>query len=125
MLKCLQIILEVLMTQIRSTKFGEITIGKKTYYSDVVVWWDGKVDLKTKKHILTIDDFIGIFEKNPEIIVIGTGQEGGIKIAPEVEEVASDKKIKIFVETTPKAADIFNAFVKTGKKVVAIMHTTC
>jgi hypothetical protein len=114
------------MVQIKSTKFGEITIGRKTYYSDVVVWWNGKVDFKIKKHLLTLDDFIEIFEKNPEVIVIGAGyEESGIKLMPEIKEVALDKKIKIFIENTPKAIDIFNAFAKSGKKVVGIMHTTC
>ena len=39
-------------------------------------------------------------------------------------EKAKDKGVKLFHEDTPKAVDIFNAMVATGKKAVAFIHTT-
>lgn len=113
------------MVKINSTKFGEVEIDNKTYYSDVIVWWNGDVELTEKKHILEVDDVTPFIKKKAETVVIGTGQHGGVRLLPEVKQVLENKKIKLFVETSPNAIEIFNSFAATGKKVVAWVHTTC
>ncbi len=113
------------MVKIDSTSFGEIVIDNKTYYSDMIVWWDGKTEYRDKSHVIDMSEFVKIMKRKPDTIVIGTGQTGVLKLLPEVEQVAEDKKVKIFVEKSPKAIEIFNGFVCSGKKVVAVIHTTC
>lgn len=113
------------MVKIDSTSFGEIVIDKKTYYSDITVWWDGKIEYRDKSHVFDMSEFVRIMERKPDTIVIGIGQTGILKLLPEVKQVAEDKKVKIFVEQSPKAIEIFNGFVCSGKKVVAVIHTTC
>jgi len=113
------------MVSVDSVKFGEITVDGKTYYSDVVVWWDGKVDLRPKSHELGIDEFAHILSRGPERIVVGTGTDGVLRILPEVQQVADDKGIEIFSDKSGKAAEIFNMMVSGGKKAVAVLHSTC
>ncbi len=113
------------MVRIDSVKFGEITINGKTYYSDVVVFWDGKVMLREKSHILGIDEFVHILSRNPDSVVIGTGINGIVKVAPEVTQTAENKGIKLFADKTENAVDIFNGLIKDGKKAAAVIHTTC
>jgi hypothetical protein len=113
------------MVRIDSTKFGEIVIDGKTYFSDMYVYWDGKKEVRGKEHVFGINELIKVMQRHVEAVVIGTGQEGIVKIAEEVKIKAEDKKIKIFVDKSPKAVDIFNGLVKDGKKAVAVIHTTC
>ena len=113
------------MVRVDSVRFGEITIDGKIYYSDINVWWDGKVEYKEKTHEFTMSDFVRLAEKNPEIIVIGTGINGICKVLEEVEMAAEDKGIEIFKELSPKAAEMFNAFVADKRKAVAVIHSTC
>lgn len=113
------------MVKIDSIKFGEIEIDGKTYYSDVVVWWTGDIEIVEKRHIIDVDDISKLLKKDPKIIIIGTGQGESVKLLPEVREVLENKGIKLYVETSPNAIEIFNSFVVTKKKVVAFIHTTC
>lgn len=110
---------------INSTKFGEITVNNKTYYSDLTIYWNGKISFRAKEHTFEAGEFMTLLRLSPEIIVIGAGQKGIITIAEEVKELAKMKKIDIYKDVTPKAVDIFNAFVSQGKKVVGIFHVTC
>ena len=113
------------MVSIEFVKFGEIMVDGKVYYSDMVVWWDGEKEFVTKSHILDMKIFSRLLRKNPDMIVVGTGQQGCVSVSDDVREVAREKGIKIFEETSAKAADIFNGMVATGKNVVAFIHTTC
>jgi hypothetical protein len=110
---------------IDSTKFGEITINGKPYDSDMTLFWNGRLSYRSKEHVIELGEFMKILKAGPEMVVIGKGQEGVMKIAREVLEWAKTKKVELYTENTPKAAEMFNAFVKNGKKVVGIFHVTC
>ncbi len=112
------------MVEVNSVKFGEVTIDKKTYYSDMIVWWDGKIEYREKSHEFDINEFLRLLERNPEIVVIGTGMSGVVNVPEEVEQVAKDKGVEIFKDLSPKAAKMFNGFVADGKRVVAVLHST-
>jgi hypothetical protein len=113
------------MVKITNVKFGEIEIDKKIYYSDMIIWWDGKVEFRMKSHVLDISDFVKLLEHDPEIVVVGTGMNGICKVNEEVEELAERKGVRIYKEITPKAAEMFNGFVADRKRVVAVLHATC
>ena len=113
------------MVEITGVRFGEIEVDKKIYYSDMIVWWDGKVEFRTKSHVFDMSEFLKISEKKPEIIVVGTGISGIIRVEEEVLQAAEEKGIDIYTEISEKAADMFNAFVADKKRVVAVIHTTC
>ena len=113
------------MVKVDSMVFGEIKVDGKTYYSDIVLWWDGRVELRPKSHEFTIDEFVHLLKRSPESVVIGTGTDGVMEIAEEVMQVAEDKKIKVFVDKSPNAAEVFNGQAMQGKKVVAVLHATC
>ncbi len=115
------------MVKIDSFDYGEIIVDGKSYYSDVIIWWDGSVEHVAKKHTVTPDELVKMLSgrgRDAEIIVIGRGETGTLRIAEEVEEIAERKRIKVYIHTTPKAVELFNAFAATGKKVVALLHTT-
>jgi hypothetical protein len=112
------------MVKIDSAKFGEISIDGKVYYSDVAVWWNGKVALASKSHefdILRLQELAG---KKPDIIVVGTGMQGMLKVLPEVKQVCDDDNLTIYYDPTPKAIDMFNGLILQGKKVAGFFHLT-
>jgi hypothetical protein len=112
------------MVSIQFVKFGEIMVDSKVYYSDMIIWWDGEKEFVAKSHILDMKAFSKLLRKNPDMVVVGTGLQDCVRISDDVREKAKDKGIKIFEETSAKAADIFNGMVATGKKVVTFIHTT-
>jgi hypothetical protein len=112
------------MVSIQFVKFGEVMVDGKVYYSDMIVWWDGEKEFVPKTHILDMKAFSKLLRKKPDMVVVGTGQQGCVRISDDVRERANDRGIKIFEDTSAKAADIFNGLVATGKNVVAFIHTT-
>lgn len=112
------------MVRIQEIKYGEILLNDKTYYSDMVVWWDNKKKMLEKTHIVDLDLLKRILEEKPDCLVIGVGLEGTMKIDPKAKQVLEKNQVPVFVEKTLKAMEIYNAFLDQGKKVVGIMHVT-
>lgn len=109
---------------IDSISFGEITIKGKTYYSDVVVTSEDRVSLLEKTHIISPSLVRKILEKRPDSIVVGVGLEGTVHIHPAVKAALKKKNIRLFVDNTENAVEIFNALQGQRKKVAGIMHIT-
>lgn len=112
---------------IDSTKFGEITIDGKTHYSDVFIYWDGKIEeVRTEvRHKFSRKELNFLLGKNPEVVIVGNGQYGSLEVAEDVEKTAKEKGIEFIILDTPKAIQKFDELVKGGKKVVAYIHVTC
>lgn len=113
------------MVKIDSVKWGEIEIDGKTYFSDMYVYWDGKAEMRKKSHLFDLDELVKLLQKNPKMIIIGTGLKGTVKVPEDVLRVAENKGVELFIETTPKAAEVFNAFAGDNKRVIAVLHSTC
>lgn len=112
---------------IDAARFGSITIDGKTYESDVVVTWGGKVkEARTEvRHLIGEPDFLKLLFERPDVVVIGTGQYGDTKVSENVKKFAEDKKIRLIAKPTPEAVEKFNQLAAAGKHVVAYMHVTC
>ena len=107
-------------------EFGKFIINGKIYESNVVLL--GKEARKGRYlegHKLKIDDFILLVEYKPEVIVIGTGASGVVKVQAEIREFIEGKGIKLIAEKTAEACKTYNSLVKQGKKVAAFLHNTC
>lgn len=113
------------MVTISFDRFGELVVDGKVYYSDMIVWWDGELEFVTKNHMLGMETFAMMLRKKPEIIVVGTGQQGCVRISDEVRHRARDKKIRVFEGKSDSAAKMFSDLAVAGKRVVAFIHTTC
>ena len=104
--------------------FGSITIDGKTYTNDVEVRWDGKVlDWRRKEsHTIDIEAVKRALEKNPEVIVIGTGESGMARVTDEAKEEIENRGIKLIIDKTGRAVKTFN---KERTKVIGLFHLTC
>lgn len=106
--------------------FGRITIDGKTYTSDVIIypdkinasWW------RKAGHNLEVVDLIDVISAKPEVLVIGTGATGLMKVPKETISHLESKSIEVHVTRTEKAVELFNKFQK-DKKVIAALHLTC
>lgn len=116
------------MPYINSTQFGEIVINDKKYHQVLII--GDKIeerDYKKLEELFNTSHKIGDWEiekltsNNSEIIVIGTGQDGAM--APP--RLSDFPNIELIVAKTPEAIKIYNEKVKEGKKVNALIHTTC
>lgn len=111
---------------IESYGFGRITIDGKQYTTDVIIFPDHVRDGWWRKegHRLSIEDLKDVLQAKPEMLVVGTGYYGFMKVPNEVKEHLKSKKIELIVENTKEASKTYNRLAST-KGVVAAFHLTC
>lgn len=106
--------------------FGRIVIDGKTYTSDVIIYPD-KVDpswWRGEGHLLQKVDLADVIEAGPEVVVIGTGNMGVMKVPEGTAAFIKSKGIRVIIEKTSKAVGIFNE--ESGKgRTVGAFHLTC
>jgi len=112
---------------IESYGFGQIVVDGKRYASDIIIfpnrikdnWW------RKEGHRLCIEDLKEVFQEKPEVLIVGTGYYGFVKVPVEVKEYVKGEGIELITQSTKDACNTFNSLVKSGKKVVAALHLTC
>ena len=65
-----------------------------------------------------------VMTKKPEVLVVGTGASGMMKILPEVERAAQAQGIKFIAKLTKDSCDIYNRLCQS-QRLIAALHLTC
>jgi hypothetical protein len=112
--------------KIDSYSFGRIVINKKTYTSDVIIY-PGRVDAswwRKEGHLLQFADVAEALQAKPDVLVIGTGYAGVMRVPRETVDRIAAQGIEVKVERTSKAVALFNDLLG-AKTVIAALHITC
>ena len=114
------------MNIIDSYHFGLIVINGKRYTSDVIIFPDRVKDSWWRKrgHQLCLEDIAEVMSENPEVLVVGTGASGLVRVLPEVKQSLEAQGIKHIAEPTSEACNIYNQLCQS-QRVVAALHLTC
>jgi hypothetical protein len=116
---------------IDATEFGSITVDGKTYEHDVIIRLSGKVEKRRKRlskekygtsHIISKAEAKFVFEDGCDLLIVGTGQEGNVRLSSEASEYFDKKHCRVLTQPTPKALDAFN---ESEDRKIALMHVTC
>lgn len=119
------------MAKIDKFSFGSIIIEGKKYSQDVVILADGTVRKRGRNflifgsHNIRKEELEELAQGEPESIIIGTGTSGRARLAPEVKNWAKEKNISLIVQPSHDAVAKLNELMEQGKKVAALIHTTC
>lgn len=120
------------MIKIDSCGWGNVTVNGQRF--DQVIISGGKVirrEIEKLENLFGTTHRIGDWEieelllGNSEIIILSSGQVGVMKITDEVLEKLSKSKAEIKVLLTPAAVSEFNKLSQEGKRINALIHTTC
>lgn len=114
------------MNTIDSYQSGLIVINGKKYTSDAIIfpervrdnWW------RKTAHQLCLDDIAEVLTEKPEVLVVGTGVSGLMKVLPEVRQVVDARGIELVVEATDTACHTYNQLCRS-RRAVAALHLTC
>ena len=116
-----------LIELIQAYDFGRIVIDGITYTNDLLIlgerikenWW------RKEGHALHISDIEDAVEEfTPEVVIIGTGYMGMMKVPSETRSYLQDKGIELLVEKTRKACELVNILSKS-KRLLTGLHLTC
>ena len=112
--------------KIDSYSFGRIVINKKTYTSDVIIY-PGRVDAswwRKEGHLLQLADVEEALQAKPDVLVIGTGYAGVMRVPREIVDLIAAQGIEVKVERTGRAVSIYNN-LEGSRTVIAALHITC
>lgn len=106
--------------------FGQITINGHRYSRDVIIFPDNVRDgwWRREGHRLCLEDLKEVFEAEPEVLVIGTGYSGLMRIPQEVKNYVKSRNIELVIENTSLACQTYNRLCQS-RKVIAAFHLTC
>jgi hypothetical protein len=108
--------------------FGHIRVDGRDYSRDVILlggevkgpWWR-----EAGGHVYAKQDLAEVLAAAPEVVVLGTGYFGRVKVLDETLEALAESGSEIVVERTGGAVEAYNRFVAEGRDVAAALHLTC
>ncbi len=111
---------------IEEYSFGRMVVAGKVYTSDLILFPDRIKDSwwRQSGHRLVLKDMEDVFTEELEMLVIGTGSYGVMKVDEEVQRCARSKGITLIIEKTEKAVERYNA-IFFRKKTIGAFHLTC
>jgi hypothetical protein len=112
--------------KIDSYSFGRIVINGTTYTSDVIIY-SNRVDAawwRNEGHLLQLADVEDVLRAKPDVLVIGTGYAGVMRVPCETIDRIVAQGIEVKVERTSNAVRVYNDLQGT-RTVIAALHITC
>ena len=111
---------------ITAYSFGAITIDGAKYMADLIIlpsgilpgWW------RKEGHKLCSEDIKAALVERPQVLIVGTGAAGMMRVMAEVKKNLSDLGIELIEEKTAEACKTFNR-VFSKQKTAAALHLTC
>lgn len=120
------------LSKIDKIQWGKILIKDKQYH-DVLIYNNTieERNYSKLKQIFGTGHKIGDWElqkllsNNPEIIIFGTGWLSAIKVPKNTQDKIKQKGIRLKLLKSSKAVKEYNRLIQEGKKVNALIHSTC
>ena len=109
------------------TTGSHMTVQGTKYYQDLKIiqgdvkdnWW------RKEGHRLDAADISDILSAKPDVLVIGTGYAGNMRVPMSLRTSIESRDIKVIVEKTSEATKTFNRLLTRGKNVAGAFHLTC
>jgi glucokinase len=107
---------------------GEVTVNQKTYARDIFITADGQVkkrpidkslELYGDSHTVGPKELEKVCKGGPEVLFIGTGRSGQLKLTDESERYLTQRSIKFQKLPTPDAIVAYN---KSKARKAAMLH---
>lgn len=113
--------------RIGACSFGHIEVDGRTYSSDVVIlpsgvrgnWW------RNEGHMLKPGDLSDVLKASPDVLVVGQGAHGCMKVTAEALACLKQAGIEPVCMPTGRAVEAYNERVERGENVAAALHLTC
>jgi len=114
------------LEMIEDYSFGRIVIDGREYTSDVIIYPDRIDDCwwRQEGHYLRMADLKEVVAASPEVLVLGTGANGLVRIAPEVEQTFVQMGVELMAVPTEQACRRYDE-LRDHKRTIAALHLTC
>jgi hypothetical protein len=110
-------------------RFGFCRFGLLVYSAipfpavDLVVHANGWPAIRgSKAHFVAFAEIEGLLKEKPDVLIIGTGYDNLVQVA---EKILAMSAVQVLPLPTPQAVRRYNELRGEGKRVAAIIHSTC
>ena len=112
--------------RIETYRFGHIVIDGHPQGRDVIVlpdrviggWW------RREGHALHPDDLEAEFQAAPQVLVVGQGAQGRMRVTQETRQALQAAGIELIAQATKEACQTYNA-MRDKQDVAAALHLAC
>jgi hypothetical protein len=108
-------------------RFGFCRFGLLVYSAipfpavDLVIHANGLPAIRgSKAHFVGLAEIEGLLKEEPDVLIIGTGYDNMVQVEEEVAALPI-----VVILPTPQAVRRYNELRSEGKRVAAIIHSTC
>ena len=107
-------------------RFGTVTVDGREYRRDVIIRPDGVRDgwWRREGHSLFPEDLIEALGASPEVLVVGCGASGLMRVPEETASYVRARGVDLLVLPTAQACRRYNELA-ASKRTVACLHLTC
>lgn len=112
--------------EVKSYRFGHMVVDGEQHTKDLILlpdrvisnWW------RDQGHRLSADDLEEVFDAQPEILVVGTGANGLMKVPPETRQAVREAGIELQITKTGQAWKSYNE-LQDERATAGAFHLTC
>ena len=108
-------------------EFGHVVVDGIEYKRDIIIlpdrvdsdWW------RLEGHEFAERDLKKVLPSKPEVLVVGMGMEGRMKVLENAKRRLKEEGIELVAQKTDEAVKSYNELLKAGRHVVAALHLSC
>jgi len=107
--------------------FGRMVIDGRAFHSDLKIVQGRIVSgwRRDEGHRLDQKDVHDILAAAPDVLVVGQGDPGRMKVSPALRSALEQSRITLIEVPTGKAVGEFNRLQSEGREVAGAFHLTC
>ncbi|MEM2904548.1 MAG: Mth938-like domain-containing protein [Candidatus Bathyarchaeia archaeon] len=111
---------------IDSYSFGRVVVDGKAYTRDLIILPDRVLEgwRRREGHRVEPADLREAFAEKLEMLIVGTGYYGFMKVPAETSDWVKSRGVKLVVAKTAEACRTYNSLSRSGKAAAAL-HLTC
>lgn len=113
--------------KIESYSFGRMRVDGEKYGNDLMICGDSIKSnwVREEGHLLKPKDLEWIVEREPDLLIVGKGSSGRMKLAAGTRSSLQESGVELWLGTTEEAVDYFNSKQVGSELVAAAFHLTC
>ena len=118
--------------KIENLRWGRVTVeGVEGAFKDAKLYpggareWDWRETGTHHQPGIQPEDVAELIEHGATVVVLSQGHEQRLGVTAEALEALEAAGIAVHVEETSRAATLYNQLVDNGKRVGALIHSTC
>ncbi len=113
--------------KIENYSFGRMIVDGEKYGNDLMVCGDSVKSnwVREEGHLLKPNDLEWVVEREPDLLIVGKGSSGRMKITERTRSRLKEREIYLWSDKTDEAVDYFNSKQGGSELVAAAFHLTC